>query len=108
VIEEKRRHARRSIDLPVTFVLRKGGAETSGTGIGRDISIGGMFIETSAPGVSFGAEVKVRVSLRGATGSLDEFELPGVIRWVRSGGMGVQFGLLGAHETHAITELSRP
>jgi hypothetical protein len=30
-----------------------------------------------------------------------------VVRWVRDGGMGVQFGLLGAVETHIITEISR-
>ena len=33
--------------------------------------------------------------------------LPGVVRWVRDGGMGVQFGLLGAVETHIITEIYR-
>ena len=34
------------------------------------------------------------------------FALPAVVRWVRNGGMGVQFGLLGARETHTITELA--
>ncbi len=34
-------------------------------------------------------------------------KLPGVVRWVRDGGMGVQFGLLGALETHVITEIGR-
>jgi hypothetical protein len=29
------------------------------------------------------------------------------VRWTRSDGMGVQFGLIGARETHAITELTR-
>jgi hypothetical protein len=33
------------------------------------------------------------------------FALPGVIRWMRNGGMGVQFGLLGARETYTITEV---
>ena len=36
------------------------------------------------------------------------FALPGVVRWNRDDGMGVQFGLIGARETHAITELTRP
>jgi type IV pilus assembly protein PilZ len=31
--------------------------------------------------------------------------IPGVVRWARDGGMGVQFGLLGARETHAIMSL---
>ena len=31
--------------------------------------------------------------------------LPGIVRWVKPGSMGIQFGLLGARETYAITEL---
>ena len=31
--------------------------------------------------------------------------LPGVVRWLKPGGFGVQFGLLGARDTHAISEL---
>jgi type IV pilus assembly protein PilZ len=31
--------------------------------------------------------------------------LPGIVRWVKPGSMGVQFGLLGARETYAITEM---
>jgi type IV pilus assembly protein PilZ len=33
------------------------------------------------------------------------FALPGIVRWTNAHGMGVQFGLLGAKETHTITEL---
>ena len=37
-----------------------------------------------------------------------EFEANAVVRWSRSGdGMGLQFGLIGARETHAITELTK-
>ena len=100
---EKRRFARAPIDLPVLFA-KKGSAE-SASGIGKDISIGGIFIETNTP-ASFGAEVVVRVRLKTPNDHQD-FDLPGVVRWVRSGGMGVQFGLLGALETHAITELGK-
>ncbi len=99
---EKRRHARATIDLPVAFAL-KGVVDQSG-GIGKDISLGGMFIETETP-ATFGGEVVVRIRLRTPSGE-QEFSLPGVVRWVRSGGMGVQFGLLGAVETHAITEMT--
>lgn len=106
MIEEKRRHARAPVDLPVAFVMKKGDAEVRGEGVGTDISIGGMYIQTDAA-VLFGAEVLMRVRLRSATHDYGEFDLPGVVRWVRKGGMGVQFGLIGAHETHAITELSR-
>jgi type IV pilus assembly protein PilZ len=103
-VVEKRRYARTSIDLPVTFTIKGGSARGEGTG--RDISIGGIFIETLTP-AGFAVEVVVRLSLRTSTGAMREFELPGVVRWVRADGMGVQFRLLGAHETHAITELSR-
>lgn len=101
---EKRRYARASIDLPVSFRTKDGAA--TGEGIGRDISIGGMFIETDSA-AAFGADVVVRVRLRTASGNDADFDLPGVVRWVRAGGMGVQFGLLGVHETHAITELGK-
>lgn len=101
---EKRRHERASIDVPVLFAVK--GAAGHGQGIGKDISIGGMFILTEGT-AAFGAEVVVRVRLRTPSGGEQDFDLPGVVRWVRDGGMGVQFGLLGALETHAITELSK-
>ncbi len=101
---EKRRHARANIDLPVLFAVK--GAASHGEGIGKDLSIGGMFIETPTS-AAFGAEVVVRVRLHTPTGADQDFDLPGVVRWVRNGGMGVQFGLLGALETHAITELTK-
>jgi type IV pilus assembly protein PilZ len=62
-----------------------------------------MFVETGSP-AAFGASVRIRVQL---PGSQERFELPGVVRWVRPDGMGVQFGLLGARETHVITEIGR-
>lgn len=98
---EQRRHARAPIDCHVAFVA-KGGTE-SRAGIGRDISLGGMFVETDAP-AAFGTHVTVHVHL---PGSDNPFALPGIVRWVKETGMGVQFGLLGARETHVITEISR-
>jgi type IV pilus assembly protein PilZ len=65
-----------------------------------------MFIETESP-AAFGADVVVHVRLHTAARGEQEFALPAVVRWVRSDGMGVQFGLLGALETHAITELTK-
>jgi Tfp pilus assembly protein PilZ len=62
-----------------------------------------MFVETATP-ARFGADVIIHVELPGQNGPVS---LPGVVRWVRDGGMGVQFGLLGAVETHIITEISR-
>ncbi|HEY2409834.1 MAG TPA: PilZ domain-containing protein [Polyangiaceae bacterium] len=97
-MEDKRVHPRVIVDLTVSCEPKDGSAFT---GLARDISVGGMFIETSAPMV-FGSELSIVVRLPGAKA---DFRLPAIVRWVKSGGFGVQFGLLGARETHAITEL---
>jgi type IV pilus assembly protein PilZ len=70
-------------------------------GRSRDISIGGMFIESETP-VTFGTEVSILLHLPNTKAIA---RLPGTIRWLNPGGFGVQFGLLGARETHAISEL---
>ena len=100
-VVEQRRHARAPLNAAATFAL-KGKAEQR-AGLAKDISVGGMFVETTAP-AAFGADIVVTVTL---PGSNDPAALPGVVRWVRDGGMGVQFGLLGAIETHLITEIGR-
>jgi uncharacterized protein (TIGR02266 family) len=98
---EKRRSNRSPLDALVR-VKRKAGEETA-SGQARDLSVGGMFIETSSP-FPFGTEVMVHVQL---PGHKDELAMPAVVRWTRQDGMGLQFGLLGARETHAITEVVR-
>jgi hypothetical protein len=98
---EQRRYQRAPIDCPLSFVVK--GQKEQRAGVGRDIAIGGMFVETPTP-PAFGAEVIVHAQLPGADAPL---ALPGVVRWVRNGGMGVPFGLLGAVETHIITEINR-
>lgn len=98
---EKRRYARVPLEKPASFVIK--GEAGSRQGIAKDIAIGGMFIETTVP-ARFGADVIIHVELPGHDGTMS---LPGVVRWIRDGGMGVQFGLLGAMETHVITEISR-
>lgn len=98
---EQRRYARAPIDAPLTFTLK--GKNDWQDGVGRDISVGGMSIETAAS-VPFGSEVEVSVQLPGDD---DVFLLPGVVRWARGGRIGVQFGLLGARETHVITEIAK-
>ena len=67
-------------------------------GTARDIGIGGIFIETTEV-LPFGAVVVIVGRLPGASHDL---RLPGIVRWSKSNGFGVQFGLLGAQETHAI------
>ncbi len=99
---ELRQHQRAPIDVPLEFVV-KGSVERV-AGRGRDISQGGMFVQTPSP-ARFGADLIVHVTLPGQRGP---FALPAVVRWTRAGeGMGLQFGLLGARETHAINELTR-
>jgi len=98
---EQRRYARAPINSPASFSVK--GKAGKNEGLAKDISLGGMFIETVAP-AGFGADVIVHIVLPGAA---DMVALPGVVRWVRDGGMGVQFGLLGAVETHIITEIGR-
>ncbi len=98
---EQRRYARVPLDRSATFSIK--GETGARPGIAKDIAVGGMFIETATP-ARFGANVIIHVELPGQDGPVS---LPGVVRWVRDGGMGVQFGLLGAVETHTITEISR-
>lgn len=98
---ELRRYERTPIDVEVEFE-RKGSNERC-VGHATDISLGGMFIRASAP-PGFSTEIVVHMHARGPRGSI---AIPGVVRWTRGDGMGVQFGLLGARETHAITELMK-
>jgi Tfp pilus assembly protein PilZ len=67
-------------------------------GVALDISLGGMFIESpDAP--AFGTNLTIVVTLPNRATAL---RLPGIVRWNKPGGFGVQFGLLGALETHAV------
>jgi Tfp pilus assembly protein PilZ len=86
----------------MTIVCEPKGA-TAFEATSKDISIGGMYIE-AAKTLNFGDELVIVVLLPGAK---HEARLPGVVRWVKPGGFGVQFGLLGAVETHLISELMR-
>lgn len=99
-MSEQRHFQRAEIDVSLTFVLK--GKTDVFQGSARDLSIGGMFVETATP-APFNAEVVVSLVLPGAS---ELSQLPGRVRWGRGGGMGVQFGLLGARETHLIAALT--
>lgn len=71
-------------------------------GTAKDISLGGMFVEIEAA-PAFATAVTILMRLPG----VGEARLPAVVRWTKSEGFGVQFGLLGARETHAISKLLR-
>lgn len=98
---DKRRHPRTPIDVPLFFNVKGEPDERDGTG--KDISIGGMFMSAPNP-APFGAEITIQLSL---PGSDEVLVVAGIVRWVRHGGMGIQFGLLGVLETHVITEVAR-
>ena len=99
-MQEKRRHARVQIDLPVTCTTSEG---SSVGGIAKDLSLGGLFIECSED-FPFGTKLTITIRIPGA---VDESKIPGVVRWNKPGGIGVQFGLIGAKETHLLAELMR-
>jgi type IV pilus assembly protein PilZ len=63
------------------------------------MSLGGTFIE-SAESPPFGTELSIGVKISGV-----DLKLAGTVRWAKPGGFGVQFGLLGARETHTIAQL---
>ena len=99
--DEQRRIPRVPIEVPVEFTTRD--SWDTMPGIAKDISLGGMFIET-AHTVPVGIEIVVRIALPSQS---ERFSVPTTARWTSKSGMGVQFGLLGARETHAITEIER-
>jgi hypothetical protein len=101
-VVELRRYQRAVVDVAVEFSSPGSNVRTSGKA--KDISVGGMYIETAHP-AAFNTQVIVHMAVDGQRTPL---HLPATVRWVRaSEGMGLQFGLLGARETHAITELTR-
>jgi c-di-GMP-binding flagellar brake protein YcgR len=97
-VHDKRSHPRVPLTVELTCEV-SGSASISGRA--KDISVGGMYIESETE-VSFGTQVSIVLRLPNTKA---DARLPAVIRWIKPGGFGVQFGLLGARETHAISEL---
>lgn len=66
------------------------------------MSLGGIFLAGMTP-VPIGTEVGLEFTLpvRGA------LKVPAFVRWSTSDGFGLQFGLLGVRETHALGEFMR-
>lgn len=95
---ELRRHARTPIDIAVEIVAK--GSTERRLGRATDLSVGGVYVVAADP-FPFSTEVVVQML---APRLRAPVAIPGVVRWNRAGGMGIQFGLLGARETHAITE----
>lgn len=101
---ELRQTSRASFETSVEFSVN--GRTERIAGHARDISLGGMFVVAKPEDVpAFGAKVVIHVTIPGEKAP---FSLPGVVRWTRGDGMGVQFGLLGVRETRGILDVMRP
>jgi type IV pilus assembly protein PilZ len=96
-VAEQRKHHRVPIRFEVTCIESDA---SSFTGTVRDISIGGMFVG-SERNLAFGTPLTL--VLKGVAAR--ELRLPALVRWSEPQGFGVQFGLLGAYDTHVIVEL---
>ena len=94
---EQRKHHRVPVHLGVTCIASDGEAIEGSV---KDISFGGMFVESEKQ-PAFASTVTL--VLKGV--ATRELRLPGVVRWSERRGFGVQFGLLGAYATHAIVDL---
>lgn len=98
-MREKREHQRAEYEVDVTIT-----GELNAVMRSRDISLGGVFLlggPEEPPKI--GGAVILRMELPG----VGLTELPGFVRWTNPGGVGVQFGLIGAQATHAIGKLVR-
>jgi hypothetical protein len=96
-VQEKRRHERVPVRIPIRCEVS--GGETFDAVV-VDLSVGGFYVEsTIAP--PFGSNVTLTGDFPGSPG----VKLPAVVRWGKPGGFGVQFGLLGARETHLLASM---
>jgi hypothetical protein len=97
-MREKRQHLRLSISIPVVCNAASGEMLE---GVLTDLSLGGSRIVcTQLPTIGAALTVAVRLP-----GSPRPSHLPAIVRWTGAGSFGVQFGLLGARDTHLIVEL---
>ncbi len=98
-MREKRQHHRAVLEVPVRVVPKDGQSwETQSL----DISIGGMLLTGTSP-APIGSEVTLSFELS----KLGVVSMPGYIRWTSARGVGIQFGLIGPREVHAIGGLVR-
>lgn len=99
MVTEARQHPRSQVELAVTVV--RGQSELVAKS--RDISLGGMFLFVDAP-PPYGTVLTLRLTFPGAKA---ETTIKATVRWTTQNGMGVQFDMMGARDTHALTELLR-
>lgn len=97
-MHEKRAHSRVSFKVQVSCTT-EGGAVV--TGVTRDLSVGGAFIESNEI-PAFGSKVSVSLAVTG----YENLRISGIVRWTKPEGFGLQFQLLGAKETYLLAKLS--
>ena len=95
-MQEKRLHPRKVVDIPVTITFEA--TQMQAPGMCRDISIGGMFVETETK-AAFGDKLSIQIAAHGGP-----LTFPAIVRWTVATGLGLQFELVGARETHAIVQ----
>ncbi len=101
-MDEKRRHHR--VPLEATVTCRSTDSESfQCEATAQDISLGGMYLR-SANQPPLGRKLELSFQL---PGNQTPLRLPAVVRWFANDGFGVQFQLLGAKETHAITRYTQ-
>jgi hypothetical protein len=98
-VVERRSVERFELLLHVDFMTLDSSATMQGTA--RNISLGGMFLETTTP-CAYGTTILLRIT---ATEGLEPLLAKATVRWTARTGMGVQFGPLGAKAVAAITDL---
>lgn len=96
--DERRRHVRKRVDLTTHY--RVAGSDDRIAAHLSDLSLGGAYVDLMEEPPEFGTKVILFVELP----SGKELALDGVVRWTKPGGMGLQFGALGAAQTYHLTE----
>jgi hypothetical protein len=96
---EKRAHTRFPARLRVAFEVEGRRVECRT----RDLSLGGMFLDTTAVSLPFGTELTVTLTLPLLA---EPTPVRCVVRWAIASGLGVSFLSLRAAETWAINQLS--
>jgi type IV pilus assembly protein PilZ len=102
--EDKRagRNRRLSSRVLVHIIVQLRDAEGNVTeGVASDLSVTGMFVFTPKS-LAVGTSLEIQLKLPGLPQSS---VIPAHVRWVKDGGVGLQFGLLGAAETHGIVQI---
>lgn len=92
----ERRHSRFDVQLPVRFAPK---GEEPIVGRSLNLSLGGMFVVTDRT-CPVGSELRLWLTMPDTT----ELFFTGTVRWVTPDGLGIQHALLGARDTHVLTE----